>query len=165
MLLTIHLYSLLSRHDSVIFCLNWILTSEALVCVSFQDDQGTSAVTLDRFGQIKNERIFSGWIFVFSLEPGRRQPNYFCPVRRFLSAQCQLEINHLNFHFWTRFLFVKKCLCRIKKSWKKGILPFLKISWKRAFYRFWTQKTSPYNPPLRPHWWDILMKISQYLQF
>ena len=86
-----------------------------------------------------------------STKPGRHQPDYFCPMRRFLSAQCQLEkIDYLNFSLFNKISF-PHCQEMFAQDKKLTIV----------FYRFWRQKTFPYNPPLRRHWWDNSMNIKQ----
>ena len=61
--------------------LYWVLTSLALVGVSFQDNQGTPTVTLDRFCHKKD---FSGWIFVKHLDA--LSPTWQASILLFLSS-------------------------------------------------------------------------------
>ena len=127
-----------------------MLTSATLVGVSFQDNQGTPTVTLDRFGQMRNERISQDKTLSIYKTWQASTRLFLSNAQSFVGPMSTEKNVYLNFSLFNKISF-PHCQEMFAQDKKLTIV----------FYRFWRQKTFPYNPPLRRHWWDNSMNIKQ----
>ena len=127
-----------------------MLTSAPLVGVSFQDNQGTPTVTLDRIGQMRSEKIFQDKTLSICKTWQASTRLFLSNAQSFVGPMSTGKIDYLNFSLFNKISF-PHCQEMFAQDKKLTIV----------FYRFWRQKTFPYNPPLRPHWWDNSMNIKQ----